>query len=107
MCIGVGSAGQLFHTNIAKKTKKSGYKCGFSVSISLKFVFNISRKVKEIIFEPKNAQHWVCFDHILEKAQMTPGSESATYVIVFVIVRIVRQTTVHSLTYFINGNIPI
>ena len=78
MCIGVGSAGQLFHTNIAKKTKKSGYKCGFSVSISPTFVFNISRKVKEIIFEPKNAQHWVCFDHILEKAQMTPGSESAT-----------------------------
>ena len=50
MCIGVGSAGQLFHTNIAKKTKKSGYKCGFSGSISPTFVFNISRKVKKIIF---------------------------------------------------------
>ena len=68
-----------FPHKYCKKTKKSGYKCGFSVSISLKFVFNISRKVKEIIFEPKNAQHWVCYDHILEKAQMTPGSESATY----------------------------
>ena len=92
-----------FPHKYCKKTKKSGYKCGFSVSISLKFVFNISRKDKEIIFEPKNAQHWVRFDHILEKAQMTPGSESATYVIVFVIVR----TSVHSLTYFINGNLPI
>ena len=79
MCFGVGSAGQLFHANIAKKTNKSGYKCGLRVSISLRFAFNISRKVQEIIFEPKNAQHRACFDHMIEKAQMTPGSESATY----------------------------
>ena len=68
-----------FPRKYCKQTNKSGYKCGFSVSISLKFVFSIFWKVKEIIFEPKNALHWVCFDHILEKAQMTPGSESATY----------------------------
>ena len=36
--------------------------------------------VREIIVEPKNAQHRACFDHMIEKAQMTPGSESATYV---------------------------
>ena len=79
LCFGVGSAEQLLHTNIAKKQHKSGYKCGLSVSISLKFAFNISRKVREIIFEPKNAKHRACFGHIIEKAQMTPGSESATY----------------------------
>ena len=52
---GVGSAGQLFYTNIAKKTNQSNYKCDISVSISLKFAFNIFRKVRENIFEPKNA----------------------------------------------------
>ena len=79
MCFGVGSAGQLFYTNIAKKTNKSDYKCDITVSISLKFAFNISRRVREITFEPKNAQHRACFDHIIEKAQMNPGSESATH----------------------------
>ena len=68
-----------FTHKYCKKTNKSGYKCGLSVSISLKFAFNISRKVREIIFEPKNAQHRACFGHIIEKAQMTPGSDSATY----------------------------
>ena len=36
-----------------KKTNKSDYKCDIRVSILLKFAFNISRKVREIIFEPK------------------------------------------------------
>ena len=67
-----------FPRKYCKKTNKSGYKCGLRVSISLRFAFNISRKVQEIIFEPKNAQHRACFDHMIEKAQMTPGSESAT-----------------------------
>ena len=69
-----------FPHKYCKKTNKSGYKCGLSVSISLKFAFNISRKVREIIFEPKNAQHRACFGHIIEKAQMTSGSESVTYI---------------------------
>ena len=62
-----------------KKTNKSDYKCDISVSISLRFAFNIFRKVRENIFEPNNVQNMVCFDHTIEKAQMTPGSESATY----------------------------
>ena len=53
---GVGLAGQPFHTNIErKKTNKSDYKCDISVSISLRFAFNIFRKVRENIFEPKHA----------------------------------------------------
>ena len=52
-----------------------------SVSISLKFAFNIFRKVRENIFEPDDMQHMVCFDQIIVKAQMTPGSESATYIL--------------------------
>ena len=51
----------------------------FSVSVSFKFAFDISRKVRKIIFEPKNAQHRACFDQMIVTAQMTPGSESATY----------------------------
>ena len=64
-----------------KKINKSDYKCDISVPFSLKFAFNIFRKVSENIFEPKNAQHRACFDQIIVKAQMTPGSESATYTI--------------------------
>ena len=44
-----------FSTQILQKTNKSDYECDMSVSISLKFAFNIFRKVKENIFEPKNA----------------------------------------------------
>ena len=33
--------------------KKNDYKCGLSVSILLIFAFNISMKIREIIFEPK------------------------------------------------------
>ena len=50
---GVGSAGQLFYTNIAKKTNKSEYKCDIRGSILLRFAFNISGKVIENISEPK------------------------------------------------------
>ena len=57
-------------------TKKDDYK---SVSILLKFAFNISMKVREFFFEPNNAQRRAYLDQIIAKAQMTPGSESATY----------------------------
>ena len=40
------------------------------------FHLNISSKVKEFFCWQKNARHRACF----EKAQMTPGSESATYI---------------------------
>ena len=75
MCFGISSVGQLFHTNMAT-TKKDDYK---SVSILLKFAFNISIKVRENIFEPKNAQRRACLEQIIVKAQMTPGSERTTY----------------------------
>ena len=67
-----------FPHKYGKKTNKFDYKCGSSVSILLKFAFTISMKVREIIFEPKNAQRRACLDQIIVKAQMTPGSESAT-----------------------------
>ena len=38
-----------------KKINKSDYKCDISVPFSLKFAFNIFRKVRENIFEPKDA----------------------------------------------------
>ena len=38
-----------------KKTMKSGYKCGVKVSLSVEFVFNMSKTVREIILEPTNA----------------------------------------------------
>ena len=68
-----------FPHKYGKKTKKLDYKCGLSLSILLKFAFNISMKVREINFEPKNAHLRACLDQIIVKAQMTPGSESATY----------------------------
>ena len=55
LCFGVSSAGQLFTTNMTKKTNKSDYKCGLSVSILLEFVFHIPGKVKEIFLSQKNA----------------------------------------------------
>ena len=41
-------------------------------------VFDISRKVREIILKPKIAEQRACYDHIMVKAQTNPGSESAT-----------------------------
>ena len=66
-----------FHYKYDKKTNKSDYKYGLSVSILLEFVFHISGKVKEIFLSQK-MQLRSCYDQITVKAQMTPGSESAT-----------------------------
>ena len=46
-----------FNQKYGKEANKSDYKCGLSVSFSLRFVFNISRKVRKIILVPKNVQH--------------------------------------------------
>ena len=78
-CVLVSVRPDNFSTQILQKINKSDYKCDISVSISLRFASNTFRKVRENIFEPNNVQNMVCFDHIIEKAQMTPGSESATY----------------------------